>query len=144
MSWTPTFLISKEEFDKDYPKISGIIDKYNSNRRAFYSDKENMVNEEYKRLSKNATELGVSYEERKLKQKAEKIVEESSKFKKLYDNFNDEGSSISNILEYHSEDEFYVVKGNKYYLFRAEFSSQAYDLKEFLDKNKIPYSTGEN
>lgn len=142
MSWTPTFLVSKEEFDANYHKIRGKIQDYESRKNSFYSSREEMIKKEYKRLCDNASELGMRFDEKDIKNRAEKIVEESVEFKKLVKNFDNENQPLHSILEYYEEEHFYEVSGKKYYIFRAEFSTEAYALQEFLDENLIPYSTG--
>ena len=143
MSYTPTFLIKKEEFDKNYPKISGIISNYQSRLSSFNNSIEELKNKEYSRLCKNANELGISYNSKEIKEKSTKIVEGSEEYKKLCNNFDNKDEPISDILEYYDEKDFYEIEGNKYYDFKSEFSSQSSELKDFLDKNKIPYDTSE-
>ena len=87
--------------------------------------------------------MGVSYDSGKIEEKANEIVGNSEEYKKLCKDFNNEEESISQILEYYDEKDFYEIEGNKYYSFDSEYSSQASELKEFLDKNKIPYDTSE-
>lgn len=143
MSWTPTFLIKKEEFDKNYPKISDKINKYRGDRRVIYSKIKDLIKEKKDIFLKNARELGVNVDEEDVKKKVEEKVEDSAEVKKLWNNLNDNYASLSELLEYYpyEDEDYYELDGNKYYIFVPEFSSQAYALKEFCEKNKIKFST---
>ena len=140
MSWTPDFLIKKEDFDKAFKKISERVSNYFSNARYFYDWK----NTEVKRLINKNEEMirkfGSTINEDKLKKECEKEVEESAEYKKKVNNLLKD-DSLCDCLEYHNEDEFLEIEDKKYYLIRTELSSQAGSLRDFCDKNNIKYTT---
>lgn len=144
MSWTPTFLIKKEEFDKNYPKISGKIDKYRSDRQEIDDKIKELIREKVDNLLKNTRELGVDIDVKEVEEKTKEKVEDSTQVKKLWDNLNNGYAALSELLEYYpyGDDDYYELDGNHYYIFVPEYSSQAYALQDFCKKNKIKFSVG--
>ena len=140
MTYTPTFLIKKEDFDKAFKKISERVSNYFSNKRYFYEWKQS---ETKKLISKNREmilKFGSGINEDKLKKECEKEVEDSDEYKKKVNTLLKE-DSLCGCFEYHEEDNFLEIESHKYYLINTEVSSQAMELKDFCMNNSITYTT---
>lgn len=141
MSWTPTFIVEKEEFDKHFQKLESILQTHSSGLYDYHSNKEFRIKQEKKRLEKNVTELGLSISDRELEEKARESAEKSKENEEDAKKLEKTQHPLGDILNNHSEDEFTKVGKEKYYMFDTEYSSQANALKDFLEENKIPFGT---
>ena len=143
MSWTPDFIVEKEGFDKSFEKISSRVSNYWYNRNIFFSWKYDIIKKKNAKYIEFVIKFGSNPNKEAIKKKVEKEVEESSEYKKKSNELLKE-DSLSDIFEYTTDITYYKLNDKKYYLFSPELSSQSYALKDFLDKNKVIYSTGDN
>ncbi len=141
MSYTPIFVVRKEEFDKHFDKISGVLSAHSYGLSNFYDRKKELVKKEKERLNKNIGEIGVSVDSKVIEKKAQEIIEKSNNYLELSEEMEKTQHPLGDIMNYHSEEEFVQVGNEKYYVFNTEYSSQAQAIKDFCEENKIPYGT---
>ena len=140
MSYTPTFLIKKEEFDKVFEKIKSRVESYWENRRIFFTWKNEKTYSKQQEYDSLIKELGTTPDINKTREKAIEEIEKSKEHGIKTDELIKE-DCLADIFENHDGKEDFEINGNKFYLFETEYSSQAKELKTFCEKNNIPHDT---
>ena len=139
MSHTPNFLIKKGEFDKAFLKIKDSVEDYFIKRSEFYRWKAEEKQSRQIKYEEVVRQCGSSPDGKVINNKVEKEVEESEEFKGKVKELLSE-DSLSSVLEYYDDDEFYEIEGIKYYLISPELTSETKALAKFLDENGVPYA----